>query len=125
MRNFVQLSDVEKQKAIDHCIEEIFVCIVEEDTVPDCLEKYKEIIFAAAAESERLHTPWFFLDILQDEIEEQPEMQETILTEAKRVAELSWYPGPDEMIIYLPPNEEEKKNEEVTSAESKKNFNVN
>jgi hypothetical protein len=108
MRQFNQLSETEQKSAVDHCIEDIFSFMVEEDTVPQFLEEFLDIIKAAMAEAERLLTPWFFLDILQVEIGKNPKMKDCILAEAVNVAKQSWYPDPDEMIIRLPEDEDEK-----------------
>jgi hypothetical protein len=131
MRNFTQLSEQEQENAVLHCIRDILGCLVEEDMVPDCLDEYEEIIFAAMREAERLQTPWFFLDILQVEIDKNPEMKSVILTEAKSMAAISWYPGPDEMIVYLLPiveeddAKEDEKEESLEKVEDKKQFNIN
>ena len=109
MRKFDDLSGQEKQSAIDHCLQDIFMYMIEEDMVPDFLDPYQEVIQAAMAEAERLLTPWFFLDILQGNIEKIPEMKQALLTEAERVAKISWYPNPDEMIVYLPEAKEDTK----------------
>jgi len=131
MRSFTQLSQTEQEAAVLHCIQDILGSLVEEDVVPDCLDDYEEIIFAAMAEAERLHTPWFFLDILQVEIEKNPAMKSTIMAEANKMATISWYPGPDEMIIYLTPivveddSEDEQPEEPSDKVEDKKQFNIN
>lgn len=132
MRNFTQLSEHEQEHAILHCIQDILGCLVEEDMVPDCLMPYETIIFAAMAEAERLLTPWFFLDILQVEIDKNPAMKSTIIAEASRMATISWYPGPDEMVVYLTPATEDLPDEEDTTeeeedvkVENKKDLNIN
>jgi hypothetical protein len=109
MRTFDQLTASEQQRAIDWVISDIMEFLVEEDEVPDCLDDFKEIIFGAMEEAERCKTPWFFLDILQKEMDNHPEMKAALLAEAADVAKRAWYPADGEFIIHLPEAKAEDK----------------
>ena len=122
MLRFEELSEEKQTEAVLECIEDIFLNLVEDDVVPDFLMEFEDVCMDAMAEAERCKTPWFFLDILQEAIEENEGMKLCILTEAERVAKLSWFASTDENVIYL---FEEEKTEETKVEEKKKNLKLN
>jgi hypothetical protein len=122
MLKFEELSEEKQAEAVLECIEDIFLNLVQDDVVPDFLMEFEDVCMEAMAEAERCKTPWFFLDILQEEIEENEEMKACILAEAERVAKMSWYASTNENVIYL---FDEEKTEEVKVEEKKKNLKLN
>jgi len=102
MKKYNELSASKQQQAVEHCVESLYSFMAEEDVVPDCLDDFEDVIRAAMAEAERLHTPWFFLDILQSKVEKNPEMKQAILQAASQEAQDAWYPDAEENVIYLP-----------------------
>ena len=122
MLKFEELSEEKQAEAVLECIEDIFLNLVQDDVVPDFLMEFEDVCMESMAEAERCKTPWFFLDILQEEIEENEEMKACILKEAERVAKMSWYASTNENVIYL---FDEEKTEEIKVEEKKKNLKLN
>jgi hypothetical protein len=100
MRRYEELNNSEIEKVIQQITVKM-IRDIGDYGVPDCLKDYSFRILEIIEKAYELETPWFFEEMIWEEIENTPNMKEALFTFAKERAMGAYYAAEEDEVIRL------------------------